>query len=180
MSISELFQPNSYNLYAGQVIVGKTSTDSFRKGKSNIQSITSADPTPRLVSFDTFIDQPFIYLDNLPNQCYTFIDDNNIRINKTGNYLLFAQIACGNETANSLVLFGINLQGTLITQSISITVSGSLMLPFFNGLHNYNCSIILSSIAQLNANDVLQLQYFCSANTDIYPSSFIGLKFLGS
>lgn len=180
MSIQELFQPNSYDIFANTLQVLNSQTDSFRKGKSNIQNVSPLDPTPRLVLFDTFTGQPFLYSDNSPNNCYTFIDDGNIQINKTGKYLVFAQINAGNETPGSTIIIGVNLQGTLVGQSISLSVQGSVLIPFNNGLHSQNVSLILSSIALLNANEVIQVQYLVSDITDIYPSSFIGLKYLSS
>ena len=176
MSIQELFQPNSYDIYASSVTtLSAPPSNSFRKGKSNIQSVTPLDPTPHLISFDTYA-MPFLYND--AGTYFTFIDDENIRINQTGIYELYGQINTGNETPGSFIVSGFNLQGTILGAAISIAVDDSPYLPFNNGLHSQNTGIILSGIAQLNQNDIIQMQYIVSANSDIYPSSYIGLRFI--
>jgi hypothetical protein len=178
MSIHELFQPNTYDIYANTITITNPISNSFRKGKTNIQPITPLDVSP-LVGFDTFMGgMPFLY-DN-SNNYFTFIDDFNIRIDVTGVYEVFGQINTGNETPGSFIGVGFQLQGTIILQSIPIAIEDSLYLPINNGLHSQNTGAIISGIAFLNQNDIIQMQYFVSANSDIYPSSYIGMKYVSS
>lgn len=177
MSIHDLLTPNMYDINVNKITIGTSQTDSFRKMNSNFQAITPLDPAPTVIAFDTFVNK-FTYLDNTPNNCFTFLDNYNIKINKTGIYQLFCEVALGNETPGSYVIIGINLQGTVVAMSESIVISGNSVIPFNNGLHSQNTSVVLATMAHLKQNDIIQIQYVCSANSDIYPGSYVAFKYL--
>lgn len=177
MSIHDLLQPNMYDIQVDTLKIGKAQTNSFRKFKTNVQSITPIDPTPAIISFDSFANQ-FTYLDNVPDNCFTFIDSNNIQVNKSGIYQLFCQVDAGNEIPGSYVIIGFNLQGTILTMSESIGINVNSMVPFNNGFHSQNTIIQVSTMTHLNAADIIQVQYLCSANTDIYPTSYVTMKYI--
>lgn len=177
MSVHDLLTSNMYNIQINEIKISNAKTDSFRKFKDNIQSITTLDPPGSTVIFETFTNN-FSYLDNTPNNCFTFIDPSNIQINKTGVYQIFCQVTIGNDTPGSYFLVGINTQGTIIAMSESIVVSASTLVPFNNGFHTQNASMVLSSIAHLTSGQIIQVQYICSVNSDLYPGAYIGMKYL--
>jgi len=150
---------------------------SFRKNKDNIQSITPIDPSPR-ISFESFIGG-YTYLDDIPYKCYEFVDDFTIRIIRDGYYDIQIDIFAGNNIPGSYLVICVDNGGPIFSQPCIVAAS-AIMVPFNNGFHTHNCGLNVSGKARFSPGDLIVVQYACDANTDIYPSSFISIKFLNN